>query len=72
MGTKSARDSLAANKVAILNTVANKDMNAEQMAFKFYPYLCTKEYLAYCKDPFQDKACSNVLHHFLIQLMMKE
>ena len=39
-------------------------MNAEQMAYKLYPYLCTNEYLTYCGDPFNKEACSNILGHF--------
>ena len=47
-----------------MNSVNNADMNVEQIAFKFYHYLATEEYCAYCKDPFCDENRSNVLRHF--------
>ena len=61
---KVARDNLAAAEVSKLNAVGNEHMNAEQMAYKLYPYLCTNEYLTYCGDPFNKEACSNILGHF--------
>ena len=50
--SKVAKEKLAEAELAKMNDVDNKDMNAEQMAFEFYPYLGAKDYLAYCKDPF--------------------
>ena len=64
-GTLHAMKNIKTAKEEIMNSVDKADMNAEQeMAFKFYPYMATEEYRAYCKDPFREEHRSNVLRHF--------
>jgi hypothetical protein len=59
-----AKDSLAKANETILNSVDNEDMNVEQTAFEWYPYMKTEEYRAYCKAPFREEHRSNVVRHF--------
>ena len=69
---KNADKSLKAAQEAIMSLIDSEKINAEQYAFKFYPYLATEEYLTYYKDPFREENCSRVWVHSSYSLMDDE